>query len=151
MRKMPRGRPRFAISITTRRPPEECVQRDEPLASNRLDFRGWPICSCAAQCWLWGQKYGRIDGDFSIKGDTLTLANGLVDTGFGRLTTDGVWVNAPGGVRTSLKGKLHGNKTDALPDFFGVSTPVKVRRLISITICTGAPPWQPDVASLNGI
>ncbi len=64
-----------------------------------------------------GQKYGRIDGDFSIKGDTLTLANGLVDTGFGRLTSDGVWVNAPGGVRTSLKGKLHGNKTDAFASF----------------------------------
>jgi uncharacterized protein YhdP len=110
-----------------------------PLASKRLDFHGWPDLQLrCAECWLWGQKYGRIDGDFSIKGDTLTLANGLVDTGFGRLTTDGVWVNAPGGVRTSLKGKLHGNKTDAFASFFGVSTPVKDRRLISITICTGA-------------
>lgn len=61
----------------------------------------------------------------AIKGDTLTLSNGLVDTGFGRLTTNGVWVNAPSGVRTSLKGRLHGNKTDAFADFFGVSTPVK--------------------------
>ncbi|VEB02860.1 membrane protein [Klebsiella pneumoniae] len=44
-----------------------------------------------------GTKYGRIDGDVAIKGDTLTLSNGLVDTGFGRLTTNGVWVNAPSG------------------------------------------------------
>jgi uncharacterized protein YhdP len=81
---------------------------------------------------IWPYRRG-----FRYRGDTLTLANGLVDTGFGRLTTDGVWVNAPAGVRTSLKGKLHGNKTDDFVNFFGVSTPVKVRRLISIMICTG--------------
>ncbi|CDL11422.1 membrane protein [Klebsiella pneumoniae] len=88
----------------------------------------------------------------AIKGDTLTLSNGLVDTGFGRLTTNGVWVNAPSGVRTSLKGRLHGNKTDAFADFFGVSTPVKDSPFdIDYDLHWRAPPWSPDVASLNGI
>ena len=124
-----------------------------PLADTRLDFHGWPDLQLRCkECWLWGQKYGRIDGDFDIKGDTLTLSNGLVDTGFGRLTTDGVWVNAPGGVRTSLKGKLHGNKTDDFVNFFGVSTPVKGSSFdVDYDLHWRAPPWQPDVASLNGI
>lgn len=88
----------------------------------------------------------------AIKGDTLTLSNGLVDTGFGRLTTDGVWVSAPTGVRTSLKGKLHGNKTDEFASFFGVSTPVKDSPFdIDYDLHWRAPPWSPDVASLNGI
>ncbi|WP_148653767.1 YhdP family protein, partial [Klebsiella pneumoniae] len=84
---------------------------------------------------------------FTIRGDTLTLANGLVDTGFGRLTTDGVWVSAPASVRTSLKGKLHGNKTDDFVNFFGVSTPVKGSSFdIDYDLHWRAPPWQPDVA-----
>ena len=124
-----------------------------PLTETKVDFHGWPDLQLrCAECWLWGQKYGRIDGDFTISGDTLTLANGLVDTGFGRLTSDGVWVSAPSGVRTSLKGKLHGNKTDDFVNFFGVSTPVKGSSFdIDYDLHWRAPPWQPDVASLNGI
>jgi uncharacterized protein (TIGR02099 family) len=131
----------------------ETEKESGPLANTRLDFRGWPDLQLRCkECWLWGQKYGRIDGDFNIKGDTLTLSNGLVDTGFGRLTTDGVWVNAPGGVRTSLKGKLHGNKIDDFVGFFGVSTPVRGSSFdIDYDLHWRAPPWQPDVASLNGI
>lgn len=76
-----------------------------PLASaNTISFRGWPDLQLRCEeCWLWGQKYGRIDGDFAIKGNTLTLANGLIDTGFARLKANGEWVNAPGNERTSLK------------------------------------------------
>ncbi len=58
----------------------------------------------------------------------------------------------PSGVRTSLKGRLHGNKTDAFADFFGVSTPVKDSPFdIDYDLHWRAPPWSPDVASLNGI
>lgn len=56
----------------------------------RIDFSGWPDLQLrCAECWLWGQKYGRIDGDFAIKGNTLSLAGGLIDTGFGRLRAAG--------------------------------------------------------------
>ena len=55
-------------------------------------------------------------------------------------------------VRTSLKGRLHGNKTDAFADFFGVSTPVKDSPFdIDYDLHWRAPPRSPDVASLNGI
>ncbi len=58
----------------------------------------------------------------------------------------------PSGVRTSLKGRLHGNKTDAFADFFGVSTPVKDSPFdIDYDLHWRAPPRSPDVASLNGI
>lgn len=64
------------------------------------------------------KKFGRIDSDLTISGDTLTLTNGLIDTGFSRLTADGEWVNNPGNERTSLKGKLRGQKIDAAAEFW---------------------------------
>ncbi|MFV0263446.1 MAG: AsmA2 domain-containing protein YhdP [Kluyvera sp.] len=122
-------------------------------SSSAIDFHGWPDLQLrCAECWLWGQKYGRIDGDFSVKGDTLSLANGLIDTGFGRLTADGVWVNAPSGQRTSLKGKVHGNNVDDAVAFFGVSTPIRDASVdVDYDLHWRDKPWQPDVASLNGI
>ncbi len=126
-----------------------------PLADTpeHIDFHGWPdIALRCAECWLWGQKYGRIDGDFAVKGSTLTLRNGLVDAGFARLTVNGEWINQADAPRTSLKGELVGKKIDAALGFFGLTTPVK-----------GAPfdakydlhwrdaPWRLDERSLNGI
>lgn len=66
-----------------------------PFASvDRVSFRGWPDVQLRCEeCWMWGQKYGRIDADVAIQGDTLNLSNGLLDTGFTRLTADGQWVN----------------------------------------------------------
>ncbi|HFZ8996174.1 TPA: AsmA2 domain-containing protein YhdP [Citrobacter freundii] len=125
-----------------------------PLSStSRISFHGWPDVQLRCEaCWLWGQKYGRIDGDFAVQGDTLTLSNGLLDTGFSRLTADGVWVNSPGSERTSLKGKLHGTKLDAAAGFFGGSTPIRNAPFnVDYDLHWRNPPWQPDVASLNGI
>ncbi len=119
----------------------------------RIDFTGWPDLQVrCAECWLWGQKYGRIDGDFSIKGDTLTLANGLVDSGTARLTADGEWVNREGAERTSLKGVLRGDKLDSAMSFFGVPTPVRDSSFdINYDLHWRSPPWQPQEESLNGI
>ncbi|MGQ7114546.1 hypothetical protein ACUOFC_52940, partial [Escherichia sp. TWPC-MK] len=65
--------------------------------TERINFRGWPDAQIrCTECWFWGQKFGRIDSDITISGDTLTLTNGLIDTGFSRLTADGEWVNNPG-------------------------------------------------------
>jgi uncharacterized protein (TIGR02099 family) len=123
------------------------------MSNNRVDFQNWPDMQLrCAECWLWGQKYGRVDGDFSIKGNTLSLANGLLDTGFARLTMNGEWVNAPGSERTSLKGKLSGKKVDSAVNFFGVSTPIRDSSFdFDYDLHWRDKPWTPDVASLNGI
>ena len=122
-------------------------------AGEAIDFSGWPdLALRCAECWLFGQKYGRIDGDFSIKGNSLHLANGLLDTGFARLTADGEWVNAPGAERTSLKGTLKGKKLDAATGFFGLFTPLQGSSFdVDYDLHWRAKPWQPDIASLNGI
>ena len=125
-----------------------------PLSNaSRVDFSGWPDLQLrCAECWLWGQKYGRIDGDFAIRGNTLSLTGGLVDTGFGRLTAQGEWVNNPGGQRTSLKGDIKGNKLDAAANFFGISTPLRGSSFdVNYDLHWRAVPWTPDEASLNGI
>jgi len=132
----------------------------EPLSPNalltgktRIDFSGWPDLQLrCAECWLWGQKYGRIEGDFNIKGDTLSLANGLVDSGFARLTADGEWVNRSGAERTSIKGKLRADKIDSATEFFGVSTPMRDAPVdVDYDLHWRDTPWQPDEASLNGV
>lgn len=119
----------------------------------RIDFSGWPDLQLRCkECWLWGQKYGRIEGDFAIKGDTLTLANGLVDSGVARLTADGEWVNRAGGERTSIKGILRGDKLDSAMGFFGVPTPVRDAPFnVNYDLHWRSAPWQPEEASLNGI
>ena len=122
-------------------------------AANQISFQGWPDAQIRCQqCWFWGQKYGRIDGDIAINGNTLTLSNGLLDTGYARLTADGEWVNAPGNERTSIKGKLRGKKIDAAVEFFGVSTPIRNSSFnFEYDLHWRNPPWQPDEATLNGI
>ena len=125
-----------------------------PLSeATRVDFSGWPDLQLrCAECWLWGQKYGRIDGDFAIQGNTLNLSGGLVDTGFGRMTAAGEWVNKPGEQRTSLKGDIKGNKLDAAANFFGISTPLRGSSFdVNYDLHWRAAPWTPDEASLNGI
>ncbi|AXF61739.1 AsmA2 domain-containing protein [Leclercia sp. W6] len=125
-----------------------------PLSStSRIDFSGWPDLQLrCAECWLWGQKYGRINGDFTIKGDTLTLAGGLIDTGFGRLTANGEWVNGVREKRTSLKGQIKGNKLDAAANYFGITTPIRGSSFdVDYDLHWRDMPWKPDEASLNGI
>lgn len=119
----------------------------------RISFHGWPDLQLrCAECWLWGQKYGRIDGDFAIKGDTLALTKGLVDTGFARLTASGEWVNTPGGERSALKGKLNGKKIDAAVTFFGLDSPIRGSSFdVDYDLHWRAAPWTPDIASLSGI
>lgn len=121
--------------------------------TERISFRGWPDAQIrCAECWFWGQKFGRIDSDITISGNTLTLTNGLIDTGFSRLNADGEWVNNPGNERTSLKGKLRGQKIDAAAEFFGVTTPIRQSSFnVDYDLHWRKAPWQPDEATLNGI
>ncbi|MCT4710056.1 AsmA2 domain-containing protein YhdP [Enterobacteriaceae bacterium H11S18] len=121
--------------------------------NDKISFRDWPDMQLrCAECWLWGQKYGRIDGDVAITGDTLKLTNGLVDNGFARLTGNGEWVNTPGETRTSLKGKLKGKKLDAATNFFGAKTPIQDSSFdLDYDLHWRNAPWKPETSSLNGI
>lgn len=141
--------------------PASSAPDDEDISSpttllrgkTRMDFSGWPDLQLrCAECWLWGQKYGRIDGDFTIRGDTLSLANGLVDSGVARLTADGEWVNRVGTERTSIKGMLRGKKLDAATSFFGITSPVRGAPFdVNYDLHWRSVPWQPQEESLNGI
>lgn len=126
---------------------------NEQGTAAKIDFSQWPDLSIrCAECWLWGQKYGRIEGDLAIKNDTLTLTNGLVDTGFAALTASGEWVNRAGDIRTAIKGKLTGKKLDTATSFFGVGTPIQDASFDSeYDLHWRNMPWRPEEASLNGI
>lgn len=54
--------------------------------------------------------------------------------------------------RTSLKGKLRGQKIDAAAEFFGVTTPIRQSSFnVDYDLHWRKAPWQPDEATLNGI
>lgn len=122
-------------------------------AAKPLSFAGWPDARIRCeQCWLMGQKYGRIDGDIDIKGDTLSLSNGLLDTGFGRLTAQGQWVNGPGNTRTAFKGKIKGKDWSATTAFLGLTTPLRAAGYkADFDLHWKDVPWKPQISSLNGI
>ncbi|MGE2655721.1 AsmA-like C-terminal region-containing protein, partial [Escherichia coli] len=62
------------------------------------------------------------------------------------------WINNPGNERTSLKGKLRGQKIDAAAEFFGVTTPIRQSSFnVDYDLHWRKAPWQPDEATLNGI
>ena len=123
-----------------------------PVTENAIDFQRWPDLQLRCiECWLWGQKYGQINGDIHIVGNTLTLANGLLDTGFGRLTVEGTWINSLTSQQTTLKGNIRAKKIDDAVNFFGISSPVRNTSVnVDYDLRWRGKPWQPDITSLNG-
>ncbi|WP_261643810.1 AsmA2 domain-containing protein YhdP [Erwinia mallotivora] len=124
-----------------------------PPAETSVDFRSWPALNLTCdQCWLRGQNFGRIQGNLTHSGDTLTLQNGLVDTGSARLTLAGEWVNRPGAQRTAVKGVLSGKKINDAVDWFGMSTPLRDSPFdINYDLHWQSTPWQPSESTLSGV
>ena len=119
---------------------------------SKIDFSRWPALqlSCA-ECWLRGQKFGRIQAQVTPKGDTLALTNGLVDTGSSRLKVSGEWVNSPDAPRTSLKGTLSGSNINNATNWFGVNTPLRDAPFrVDYDLHWRSAPWQPSEATLSG-
>lgn len=132
---------------------EQDSSKSGVFSSPSISFRDWPSVDLrCAECWLWGQKYGRIDGNLIVKGDTLQLKKGLIDVGFARLTAEGEWVNKPGAIRTALKGHLTGEHVDQAANFFGISIPLQESSFdINYDLHWRYLPWLPDERSLSGI
>ena len=124
-----------------------------PADSSAIDFSRWPALDAVCdECWIRGQKFGRVQAMLTPKNDTLTLTNGLIDSGSARLTVNGAWVNRPGEQRTSLKGQLSGQKINDASNWFGVSTPLRDAPFnIDYDLHWRAAPWQPAPESLSGV
>ncbi|SFN27069.1 TIGR02099 family protein [Izhakiella capsodis] len=120
--------------------------------SDTIDFRHWPALKLdCQQCWLRGQNFGQVKGILTHNADTLTLNHGVVDTGKARLQINGEWVNRPGDLRTSIKGKLSGkNITDAV-NWFGVESPIHNAPFnIDYDLHWRSTPWQRSESTLSG-
>ena len=120
--------------------------------SDQIDFSKWPAVQFqCAECWLMGQKYGRVSAGLQPKGSTLALTNGLVVTGSSRLNIQGEWVNRPNDQRTSLKGTLQGSNINNATNWFGVNTPLRDAPFkINYDLHWRAAPWQPSAETLSG-
>ena len=120
--------------------------------TSHIDFSGWPSLqlSCA-ECWLRGQKFGRMQAELTPKGNMLALTNGSVDTGSARLKVAGEWVNSADAPRTSLKGTLSGGNINNAVNWFGVNTPLRDAPFrIDYDLHWRAAPWQPSEETLSG-
>ncbi|MGD8108235.1 AsmA2 domain-containing protein YhdP [Pantoea sp. FN0302] len=125
----------------------------QPQESSTINFAGWPALQINCDdCWLRGQKFGRIQAYLTPQKDTLMLTNGLVDTGSSRLTVSGEWVNRSDEQRTSLKGKLSGSNINNATNWFGVNTPLRDAPFtLDYDLHWRAAPWQPSESSLSGV
>ncbi|MEZ3501720.1 AsmA2 domain-containing protein YhdP [Pantoea sp. KPR_PJ] len=126
--------------------------KEQQQKASQIDFSRWPALQLVcAECWLRGQKFGRIQARVTPKGDTLALTNGLVDTGSSRLNVSGEWVNRPDAPRTSLKGTLSGNNINNATNWFGVNTPLRDADFrIDYDLHWRSAPWQPSEETLSG-
>ncbi|WP_173632523.1 AsmA2 domain-containing protein YhdP [Paramixta manurensis] len=124
-----------------------------PQDASDINFSRWPALQLTCdECWLRGQKFGRMRADITPRNDVLVLTNGLVDTGSSRLTVNGEWVNRPGDRRTSLKGRLKGSNINNATNWFGVNTPLRDAPFdLDYDLHWRAAPWQPSVDSLSGV
>jgi len=93
-----------------------------------------------------------MKADLTPSGDTLTLENGLIDSGNTHLTVKGEWVNQPGQQRTSLKGVLSGKKINDATNWFGVSSPLRDSPFkLEYDLHWQSAPWQPSEQTLSGV
>lgn len=131
------------------------TQEDSPLPGDAtaVDFSSWPALAMTCdECWLRGQKFGRIKADLSHTSDTLTLNNGLIDTGNATLKVEGEWVNRPDAQRTALKGVLSGKKINDATNWFGMNSPLQDAPFkIDYDLHWQSAPWQPSEATLSGV
>ncbi|WP_428944373.1 AsmA2 domain-containing protein YhdP [Pantoea sp. FN060301] len=124
-----------------------------PAEATSIDFSGWPALNLLCdECWLRGQKFGRISASLTPASDTLKLENGLIDTGSARLTLDGEWVNRPDAQRTALKGVLSGKSVSDAAGWFGLSTPLRDASFkVDYDLHWQSAPWQPSEETLSGV
>lgn len=130
-------------------------QKSSPLPdeTTAINFSSWPALGLTCdECWLRGQNFGRMRANLSHTSDTLTLKNGLIDTGNARLKVEGEWVNRPAGQRTALKGVLSGNKINDAANWFGVNTPLRDSPFrVDYDLHWQSAPWEPSEATLSGL
>ncbi|WP_034917374.1 AsmA2 domain-containing protein YhdP [Erwinia sp. 9145] len=124
-----------------------------PDDASAIDFSSWPALNITCdECWLRGQKFGRMQADFAHTHDTLSLKNGLIDSGSSRLTVNGEWVNRPGSQRAALKGVLSGKKINDATNWFGVNSPLRDAPFnIDYDLHWQSAPWQPSENTLSGV
>lgn len=80
------------------------------------------------------------------------LTGGVIDTGNARLTAEGSWLHNRRENRTSLKGTLAGKDIGAAADYIGMDLPLREAPFhINYDLHWREAPWQPDIASLNGV
>ncbi len=124
-----------------------------PDAERLKDFSGWPAVQwrCKA-CWVKGQNFGQVDADLTPQRNTLTLTDGLVDTGKARLVVEGGWTLNGAQSRTSLKGKLSGKSISVATDYLGYDSPLRDSPFdIDLDLHWQDVPWSPQLSSLNGV
>lgn len=120
--------------------------------SNSPYFGSWPAMQLRCQdCWIKGQRLGKVDADLSPNGDQLRLSNGLIDTGNTRVTVSGDWLQQAHRRKTHLKAHIKGDSTSDSANYFGYTIPLRDANYnIHLDLSWLNVPWSPDMKTLNG-
>ncbi|AWH88424.1 AsmA2 domain-containing protein YhdP [Limnobaculum parvum] len=117
-----------------------------------IDFGRLPSIGIRCkECWGMGQRLGIVEADVRFRSESLSLSNGVIDTGSTRLTFNGDWLQSPAGSATRVDGQLSGQKIDRSMDYFGVYTPLKDAPFdVNFSLAWQGEPWAPQVDTLDG-
>lgn len=122
-------------------------------SENRLDFSRWPALDITCEeCWVRGQKLGRVEAGLTPNHDVMTLSGGLIDTGNARMNVSGEWVNRANDERSSLKGTLSGKKINDATNWFGMNSPLQDAPFnLDFDLHWRSAPWDPATETLSGV
>lgn len=127
--------------------------QNRPFTLNTTSFVNWPSLMLRCKdCWFFGQRLRTVSADILSEPDSLTLNNGLIDTGNTQLILKGRWQRHGSADISAVYGQFTSKEIDNSTDYFGISTPLKgAPAKLMFDLEWQGTPWEPRIASLNGI
>ncbi|MGL4856130.1 YhdP family protein [Plesiomonas sp.] len=122
-------------------------------ASSAINFSQWPAAQLRCNnCWVNQRYFKQIQADITPSPQQITLSNGLIDTGLGKVTLNGRWRRSVAGKEsTELQGRLQTNSSSAMLAAWGVAIPLRDTPTdISLDLRAVGAPWQLALPSLSG-
>ncbi|MGL5729417.1 MAG: AsmA-like C-terminal region-containing protein, partial [Plesiomonas sp.] len=122
-------------------------------ASSAINFSQWPAARLRCNnCWLNQRYFKQIQADITPSAQQITLSNGLIDTGLGKMTLNGRWKRGIAGKEsTELQGRLQTNSFSTMLSAWGIVIPLRDTPTdINADLHAAGAPWQLALPSLSG-
>ncbi|MGL5006243.1 MAG: YhdP family protein [Plesiomonas sp.] len=122
-------------------------------AASDINFNQWPAMQLrCSNCWLNQHYFKQIQADITPSAEQVLLSNGLIDSGFGKITLKGRWArSAIGNESTELQAHLRTDNFSTMLAALGIAIPLRDTATdIKADLRAAGAPWQLLSPSLSG-